>query len=353
MMKIDTSNWKKFSVAEIFEVKKVSGKAKLQVPTGASVKQKDLISGTTPRITVSNFNNGIAGYFSSSHKDYRVYENFISVSFLGTVFYQESKASLDMKVHCLKPKDHELNTYTAMFLVSVLKREIGKTIYGNQISSTSITKLSLTLPAIKYVEKYEPDFKYMKSFMEKIEKSANSDFLNLQIKPKETNNIALSNWAEFSIDELCFTKYHGKRLTKANRNNGKTPFLTAGKENQGVAEYVDNSGLDTYNDPISIDMFGNSFYHKGEYAGDDNIYFLVNPKMSEMCKIFIACCINNLCSKKYSFNKQFRQGDLDMLKILLPSKKNVDGACEPDYDKMQKFIKDIQKASKSEISMLI
>ena len=36
---------------------------------------------------------------------------FISVSFLGTVFYHPYKASLDMKVHSLKLKSKELNEY--------------------------------------------------------------------------------------------------------------------------------------------------------------------------------------------------------------------------------------------------
>ncbi|WP_267523176.1 restriction endonuclease subunit S [Campylobacter sp. MG1] len=349
-MKIDTSGWKRFSIADIFETKKL-GK-KVQIPTGASVSEKDLKSGNIPRISASNFNNGIIGYFTSSHKNYRVYENFISVSFLGTVFYQESKASLDMKVHCLKPKDHELNTYTATFLVSVLRSEIGKILYDDQISSTSILKLSFMLPAKKYGDFYEPDYKYMQDFMQKIEKKVNDSFLNLQVEPKEIENIDLASWKEFSIDELGFIKYHGKRLKKADRIDGDTPFLTAGKENQGVATYVDSSKLDTYLNAITIDMFGNCFYHRGKYAGDDNIYFLVNHKLSENCKIFIACCINNFCKEKYDFSNQFRQSDLDSLAVLLPSKIQNDNVYEPDYEYMQSFIKNIYKCSKIELNIL-
>ena len=81
------------------------------MPTGSYIEKKKLFAGSIPRITVSGINNGIVGYYAEDidNKDYRIYENFICVSFLGTVFYQNGKASLDMKVHCLKPKENNLN----------------------------------------------------------------------------------------------------------------------------------------------------------------------------------------------------------------------------------------------------
>lgn len=118
---LSVKEWKEFEVKELFETNK-SGK-KLQVPTGAYVKKKDLDDGDVPRITVSGINNGVTGYYSSKDSNYKVYNNFISVSFLNTVFYQEGDASLDMKVHCLKPKDIELNKYIALFLVSVIRKQ--------------------------------------------------------------------------------------------------------------------------------------------------------------------------------------------------------------------------------------
>ncbi|MBT0783846.1 hypothetical protein, partial [Campylobacter upsaliensis] len=75
-----------------------------------------------------------------------------------------------------------LNTYTATFLISILKKEIGTILYNDQISSTSILNLSLTLPAIKCDDKtYKPDFKYMQNFMQEIEKSIDEDLTNLHI----------------------------------------------------------------------------------------------------------------------------------------------------------------------------
>ena len=114
MNKLDISDWQEFRISELFITE--PSKNKLQVPTGASIARKDLVDGDIPRITVTNFNNGIVGYYKNIDSDnYRVFENFISVSFLGTIFYHPYKASLDMKVHCLKLKNKDLNKDIALF----------------------------------------------------------------------------------------------------------------------------------------------------------------------------------------------------------------------------------------------
>lgn len=91
MKKIETKKWKDFLVKDVFIIEK-KGK-KYQVPTGSYIEKKKLFAGSIPRITVSGINNGIVGYYAEDidNKDYRIYENFISVSFLGTVFIKMEK----------------------------------------------------------------------------------------------------------------------------------------------------------------------------------------------------------------------------------------------------------------------
>ena len=160
--KIDISNWKKFKIGELFETVSNNGK---QVPTGANVPSQELKSGIVPRISVTGVNNGVVGYFDSTHKNYKVYNNFISVNFLGNAFYQENNASLDMKVHCLKLKNKELNKYLALFLVTIINKLTTSYSYANQLSSTSITQLQLPLPI---TSEGTPDFYYMENYMKNI-----------------------------------------------------------------------------------------------------------------------------------------------------------------------------------------
>ncbi len=135
---LDTSGWREFKLNEYFDI-----------GTGATCKTKDLVQvaqGGTPRISVKGINNGIQGYFKDiDSKDYRVNENFISFSFLGTCFYHPYKASLDMKVHTIKPKNYTLNLFSGLFLVNVLKNSF-RGIYGDQISSSDLKQESIKLP---------------------------------------------------------------------------------------------------------------------------------------------------------------------------------------------------------------
>ena len=145
---LNSVKWKIFKISDIFLTE---GKGdKIQVPTGCNVPKRDLKeNGEIPRITVTDLNNGIYAYYDYigiKPTDYRVYENFISVSFLGSIFYQENKASLDMKVHCLKLKEKELTLNLAMFLITCIKNSLQYSSYSDQISSKVLPTLEFMLP---------------------------------------------------------------------------------------------------------------------------------------------------------------------------------------------------------------
>lgn len=162
MHKIDCCKWGEFQIKDIFVTEN-----KKQVLTGASISRSALVEGETPRISATNINNGIIGYYDDvKDKNYRVFENFISVSFLGAVFYHPYKASLDMKIHCLKLREKELNKYIAFYLISVIRKQIEWTEYKDQISSTVLPNITIKLPVI---EPEKPDREYMENFVKSLE----------------------------------------------------------------------------------------------------------------------------------------------------------------------------------------
>lgn len=133
----------------------------------------DLETGKTPRISVTSVNNGIIGYYKNvDSKNYRTYENCISVSFLGTVFYHPYKASFDMKVHCLKPIDHELRRGEALYLVSCIQKLVQNNTYGNQTSSTDLPYMNVYLPVN---DNGELDWDFMNKYIKAIEKIVIAD----------------------------------------------------------------------------------------------------------------------------------------------------------------------------------
>lgn len=154
-------------------------------------------------------------------------------------------------------------------------------------------------------------------------------------------------WKEFKLKKI-FINYHGKRLTKDKRETGSIPLLTASEINQGVSDYICNENMQRYKDFISIDMFCHAFYHNYEACGDDNIYFLINDKISPRAKIFITTCINQN-SLKYSYGNQFRQDNADNDKIMLPVNSNG----EPNYEFMEEYIKEKELKLKQEYKTYI
>ena len=150
--------WRPFFIKDLF----VTIRNGLQVPTGAYVSKEHLIEGDTPRITVTGNNNGVYGFYHSTDKNYKVHENFISVSFLGDCFYHPYKASLDMKVHCLKLADRELNRFVALFLIRMFKQMTAVFNYGDQLSSKDIVNKKIQLPIN---DSGAPDFEYMEAYV--------------------------------------------------------------------------------------------------------------------------------------------------------------------------------------------
>lgn len=145
--------------------------------------------------------------------------------------------------------------------------------------------------------------------------------------------IDTSQWKEFSLKNLGFVCFHGQRLNQSNREEGKIPFVTAGFQNHGVTQYIGNN-RPTYHKAITIDMFGNCFFQPDDCAGDDNVYFFVNNKVSDFGKIFISACIVANISEIYSYAKQFRQQNANALTIKLPA--TPSGA--PDWAYMDSFM---------------
>ncbi len=175
MNNFDNKQRKEFKIKDIFITDK-KWKSN-QVPTWASITTRNLIEWETPRITVTWLNNWIIWNFADMNDvNYRVYENFISVSFLWTIFYHNYKASLDMKVHCLKPINFDLNNYTWKYLVSVLRKSIANSSYADQISSTVLPDMLLYLPVDN---EWNPDREYMEIYMKNLEEKCKTKLQNL------------------------------------------------------------------------------------------------------------------------------------------------------------------------------
>ena len=121
---------------------------------------------------------------------------------------------------------------------------------------------------------------------------------------------------EFFLTEIFGLPIRGTRLTKQQRIPGNIPLVTAGEENEGVAEFISNEEQRNFKNMITIDMFGNCFFRDYLYKADDNILSFGNSKNLKAMLYIVA--VIRLVTKKYSYSKQYRLKSYKLTKISLP-----------------------------------
>ena len=129
-------------------------------------------------------------------------------------------------------------------------------------------------------------------------------------RSRSTTPVDTNAWGEFVVGELFDNVTRGTRLKKSDRKVGSTPLVTAGSENQGIAEHVlENkelfSGIN-----LTIDMFGNVFARNYPFYADDNILVLKTNNRTFNQLQFMASSLAHLANE-YGYTNQFRQNTLN------------------------------------------
>lgn len=336
-MKIYTSGWKEFKLNQIFKI-----------TTGACVNKQELEKGKIPRISVKGINNGIQGYFKTiNSKNYREEENFISFSFLGTCFYHPYKASLDMKVHCLKPLNYTLNKYSGLFLVNIFKKSYYG-VFSDQISSSDLKNEYISLPIDK---SGNPDWEYMENTI----KATEQEIIDI-IKEHELriSYISRIKWKKFKLIDLFELHLAKGDLQPKKLENGDIPLVSAGMTNNGIVMNIkegDGKSEKFNSNVITIDMFGKAFYqNKDFFAVSHGRVNILKPKfeLNSYIGLFLVSVFDKKLIGDFSFSKMCSQGRLKSERILLPVNKND----KPDFELMENFIKQIEKENNSLLKMI-
>lgn len=349
-IKLEDVNWKDFEIQDVFET--VTTPSRIQVPTGAYIKKDNLKEGEIPRITVRDTNNGVDGFYDSHDKNYRLFSNIITVSFLGSVFYQPGTVSLDMKVHSLRTKEIKLNKNIAMFLIACLKNNTEKSSYGNQISSTDLPRMRILLPITNTGDIYW-DFMYEYIAQEKtslkinIQSYYNSQYIELKkdlsLKYQIFFNTQFDDltWEVFDLNDIFDEIERGKRLKKDDHVKGYMPYVSSTAFNNGVDDFIGNADdVKIFSNTLSLNnsgSVGEAFYHTYSFVASDHVTQLKREDTDKYTYLFLASIVSRL-KEKYSFNREINNERINRERIILP----VDDKKEPYWDYMEYYMKKIQ-----------
>jgi len=151
-----------------------------------------------------------------------------------------------------------------------------------------------------------------------------------------------SNWKYFTFDSV-FRIFKGKRLTKAQMQQGKTPYISSSSFNNGVDAYI--SGKPNFRKNFltfaCYGSIGEVFYHPYDAWVSDNcnVMYLKNYDLNAYTAIFLIGAIKK---EKYRFSYGFtgKLQTLKKLKLRLPSKNG-----HPDFEFMENYIKSLPYSS--------
>lgn len=337
----ENKKYKEFKVEDVFKI-----------VTGSLIEPKNIIKGTIPRITATDNNNGIALFTDvSTSSKYRIYENFISVSFLGSVSYQKNKVSLDMKIHGLRPHNKDLNENIALFLVPLIKKFSSKYSYGYQLSTSVLKKQRLMLPVN---DDLNPDWDFMEYYVKKLRerkyKEAVNFYENELLKNDQDYKVDFDNikWQAFILEEVCNIE-NSTRLTKEDMVSGLRPFIGASDTNNGVTSFVSNINNSIDGNVLGINYNGSvceGFYHPYKALFSDDVKRVSFKKgvNNEFTLQFLNTAISKQ-KEKYTYGYKFNSKRMKKQKILLP----VNEKNDIDFELMEAYIRKIKYKKVSEV----
>ncbi len=334
---METSNWKWFTYAELFNIHK-----------GKRLTKADMINGKTPYIGAIDTNNGITAYISNNAHLHE--PNTITVSYNGSIaeaFYQTTKYWATDDVNVLYPK-FQLNKYIALFLTTIINKEKYRFNYGRKWDKDSMLASQIKLPVTtngspdwNWIEQYVKE-QLVPSLSNNVRKVWQRQYNKQPLKP---NPIQLTDreWHEFKVSEL-FNIELTKGDIKADRiNDGTIPLISSGENNNGIVKYVDNEGdgiAETFRpNTITLDMFCHAYYQPYVYyaVGHGRVNILL-PKF--VLNKYIGLFITTIMDKeiyRYSYGRAVYSSVAANMLIALP----VTNSGTPDWQFMEEYIKSL------------
>lgn len=156
---LNTKEWKWFRIDKWFDV----------ILTKGDIKADRIEIGTIPLISSGESNNGIVKYVDKEGdgKAEIFSQNTITLDMFCHAYYQPKDfyAVGHGRVNILKPK-FKINQYIAMFICSLIDKEIYRFSYGRAVYSSVAKNIKLKLPAIRNAQgEYVPDWQWMEDYI--------------------------------------------------------------------------------------------------------------------------------------------------------------------------------------------
>ncbi|MFV0431331.1 MAG: restriction endonuclease subunit S [Alphaproteobacteria bacterium] len=364
---LNTNTWEDFCLNDIFDI----GPGKYR-------SKDEYEEGTTPYVTASANNNGIAQRINLQ-ADFK--GNAITTGKVGcTAFYQIEDFCASSDVNIFRASKFNMNSKIGVFITSIINfSENYKWTYGRQCRVGDSKKIIVKLPILfdenqkPIIDKinnfnkngFVPNFKFMEEFIESIQQNDNKNSIGNSLKTKNSHNKAIiqtDDWKEFYLHKLFNIKMgNGIDANKTTDFEPKFNYVSRDSNGNGVVGIVDEiSGERPFpagamSVALGGSFLGSCFIQKDPFYTAQNVAVMQEKEpLSIHSKLFVSALIRNECKIKYlAFGRELNSHIRKDFTIKLPVLKNgseavIDkkrGYCEngfiPDWKQMEKTIKNL------------
>lgn len=316
--------------------------------TSSSIDAVRLNSGpdvAVPYITRSDLNNGVSKFVSTLNYEFGSdAAGCITVGLdTQTTFYQPYRFVTGQNIQIITGS--KLNEKVALFLVTILREQMHAKFNwgGNGATLGRMKRLEVMLPVD---DSGNPDFNYMEDYASRTRGGMlmrYREFIAGQLPELEYKDVPAldeKEWAEFPLEEL-FTVGAGKRLTNADKVEGKRPFIGATDNTNGVTGFVSNDNSSRDKNVLGVNYNGApciAFYHPYECIFTDDVkrMHLKNYGDNKYVLLFFKAIVMQQRSK-YSYGYKFKEKRMLRQKLMVP----LNDLSEPDYAYMEQYAKNM------------
>lgn len=329
-IQLNEVSWNDFLITDIFVIEK-----------GERLTKANRISGNTPLITASSYNNGITCLIDKDafKSEKSLFTNKITIDMFGNVFYHKYQYFSDDNIHTLIFNDElsiNFNDYICMFLVLILKKISHKYGFGRQVRLHRLNNEIISLPVD---DDTKPNWEFISKYV--YQKSKNISYSNSVIYPRNSMSLDSIKWQEFKVSDLFWVKGSKTtpKLTLDKYGYGKYPYITTRATNNGINGFYDH--YTERGNVLTIDSatIGHATYQEQNFSASDHVEKLIPINGNNFNK-YIALFFKTILNKeqyRYGYGRKFNQTRIKETVINIPVNDNN----QPDWQFMENYIKSL------------
>lgn len=354
MMKIDTSEWGKFIVGDLFDIHPT----KAYKMTNAQLMD----DGDNPVVVNSSYSNGIGGYSTQEATEKGGMITFSDTTTADAIFYQPNDFVGYPHVQGMYPKGkyaEKWNEKQLLFFVVVFRKAavLCGFDYAYKFTREIASAMEVSLPVDA---SGEPDWAYMDEYMSTVMRESEASLESLRQADESKHALDIAEWQEFVIGNLFEPLEsgfvgEGRKIGTATTSPDKEhtiPLTAAKNDNNGIMYWGRPGDYITYSNVIAVIRdgavsTGRVFAQKNETGTYSHSYFIrvKGHTVSFLTNLFLSRVLEAVIYPRYTRDDACIWERIVNDTILLPA----DTSGEPDWVYMDEYMRTIMENAASDL----